>query len=65
MHCVQAAATPITIAVCGPNRMSAISSAACETERVDSFLAERTSFTFQIEVRQTTTSNTANAIGRG
>ena len=65
MHCVQAAATAITIAACGPNRMSAISTDAYETERVDSFSAERTSFTFRIDVRQATTSSTANATGRG
>ncbi len=45
--------------------MSAISTDAYETESVDSFLAESTSLTFQIEVRQATTSNAANASGRG
>src|SRR5687768_10863633 len=65
VHWVQAAATASTIAACGPNRMSAISTDAYETESVDSFLAERTSLTFQIEVRQATTSSIANASGRG
>jgi hypothetical protein len=52
VHCVQAAATATTIA-------------AYDTESVDSFLAERTSLTFQVEVRQAATSSAANVSGRG
>src|SRR5687768_3218386 len=65
VHWVQAAATATTIAACGPNSMSVISTDAYDTESVDSCLAERTSLTFQIEVRQAMTSSAASASGRG
>jgi hypothetical protein len=45
--------------------MSVIRTDAYETESVDSCLAERTSLTFHVEVRQATMSSAANASGRG
>src|SRR5919108_1607413 len=65
VHCAQAPAAATIVAACGPSMMSAIRSAAYETESVDSLLGESSSFTFQSDVRHEATTSAANTRGRG
>src|SRR5262245_30648247 len=64
VHCVHAPATATIVAGAGPRRISAMRSAAYETESVQLLFAGSRSSTFHADVRQEQTSRVANINGR-